>query len=81
MEEKIIHLKNAVLEVKNICWMELKLVGKKGEYRTLYIISLICITKVVGPHVVFLLYFQISQEDFKTLIYVCILSNWAWQLL
>lgn len=50
MEEKIIHLKNAVLEVKNICWMELKLVGKKGDYRTLYIISLICITKVVGPH-------------------------------
>ena len=46
MEEKIIHLKNAVLEVKNICWMELKLVGKKGEYRTLCII----ITKVVGPH-------------------------------
>lgn len=44
LEEKIIHLNNTVLEVKK----SVDTVGwKKGR---LYIISLICITKVVGPH-------------------------------
>lgn len=67
-------------EKKN-CWMEIQLVGKKGKYRTLYIISLICITKIVGPHYHVFAVFANKPRGFKTLTYVYILSNWAWQSL
>lgn len=52
-----------------------------GKYRTLYSISLICITKIMGPHYHVFAVFANKPRGFKTLTYVSILSNWAWQSL